>query len=226
MAVVRFSGELREEIIANATRPFAVRHKAELDSLPKTYGMTMYEKGLGRYLPIVQSLPVSFFETMSRFKVSRIKVHDGTTAGIEPIQLPGEPTFEMGKEVPVPKNWHEIKPAKLMRAGTYGGFTYHASMKDLEDAEFVTMVREWISRLDQIDKDRNEFVSSVKQIINVYTTLSPALKVWPPLWDLLPESTRERHREVVDRKKRDPAESLTVDLDKMTGVVTINKLLR
>ena len=226
MAVVRFSGELRDNILENAARPFMVRYSKEQSSLPKTYGMTMYEKGLGKYLETVRSLPDCFFENMSSIRVNIVKVRTKGEVH-ESIPLDGAPDFPLGTAVPHPKVWANIQPVKLVRpGGGYGYYTYYADTEDSQDAEFIKLVQDWRDRLNAIQVDRKTFVESVKQVITAYTTLSPALKTWPPLWDLLPESTRERHREVVDRKKRDPAEDLTVDLDKMTSVVTINKLLR
>lgn len=226
MAVVRFSKELRDNILENAARPFMVRHSKEQSSLPKTYGLTMYEKGLGKYLETVKSLPSCFFDKINSIRVNIVKVRSKGEV-TDSIQLTGSPEFPLGAAMPHPKVWADINPVKLIRpGGSYGNYTYYADMEDPQDAEFVTLVKDWRNRLNAIQSERETFVKSVEQVITAYTTLSPALKTWPPLWDLLPESARERHREVVDRKKRDPAEDLTVDLDKMTSVVTINKLLR
>jgi len=65
--------------------------------------------------------------------------------------------------------------------------------------------------------------------LNAYSTLAPALKAWPALWDLVPEDKKDKHREVVVRTKAsDTAANLAeeVDLSKLTGHVTADKLTR
>ena len=217
MAVVRFSQELRESIEGAAVRPFDVRYTAEVQSLPKTYGPKMYEKAAAPYIQYMNKLPDEFFVSGTNIRLEKVK------AGEDWIQLVWRVDFPIQSSL-FP---HTGKfPGRLYDPFSYGGGSYIANMDDPEDAEFVGIVKDWLERVAAIRRERQEFLDSVKQIINNFTTLSPALKVWPPLWDLLPEATRERHRLVVDKQKRDPAEDLTVDLNKMTGVVTRHKLMR
>ena len=65
----------------------------------------------------------------------------------------------------------------------------------------------------------------VKKIIGMHTTLGPALKAWPPLWDLVPEGTKNRHRKVVERVKPEVAE-VEVDLTALTGTITAAKFAK
>ena len=46
--------------------------------------------------------------------------------------------------------------------------------------------------------------------------------MWPPLWELVPERYKERHREIVTRSKKDI--NVSVDLDKMTAITVAHKL--
>jgi hypothetical protein len=66
----------------------------------------------------------------------------------------------------------------------------------------------------------------VKAVITSYSTLAPALKAWPPLWDLLGEDVKDKHREVVEREKRDPAAAISgsVDLDRLTALASLSKM--
>ena len=224
MAVVRFSGELRTEIATNAKTPFLQRHTRLVDSLPLTYGPVMYEKALGCYMTIMQQMPDNFFHRKNELVLDKIRVIGHSDVGI--MHLPRRMTFPLAGMLPFPLDG---KCGNRMQVSVerYGGAgTYVAHADDLQDAEFIEMIRSWLKQLEELAMQREEFVKSVKQVTNTFTTLAPALKAWPPLWDLLPESVRKKHRTVVDKRKRDPAESLTVDLDKMTSVVTINKLMR
>ena len=46
--------------------------------------------------------------------------------------------------------------------------------------------------------------------------------MWPPLWDLVPESYKDRHREIKEREKKEV--SVNVDLGAMTAAVVANKI--
>jgi predicted ATP-dependent protease len=80
------------------------------------------------------------------------------------------------------------------------------------------------NRIVEIVRKKNEFVESVNKIINSYETLAPALKAWQPLWDLVPEEYKERHRKVVERTKNEVV--LDVNLDTLTAQVIKSKLTR
>ena len=73
---------------------------------------------------------------------------------------------------------------------------------------------------------KDEFVEGVKRIVTTYTTLAPALKAWQPLWDLLPDDAKERHKKITEKVKPKTAEDIGVDLNSMTAQVTFNKLTR
>ena len=69
-----------------------------------------------------------------------------------------------------------------------------------------------------------KFVEGINKLMNTYSTLAPALKAFPALWDLVPEEAKERHKKIVERKKAEV--ELDVDLNSMTAAVTLNKLTR
>jgi hypothetical protein len=61
----------------------------------------------------------------------------------------------------------------------------------------------------------------VKKVTEAYSTLAPALKAWPPLWDLIPEDVKNTHRKIVERTKNDVV--LDVDIGKLTALSTAAK---
>jgi hypothetical protein len=61
----------------------------------------------------------------------------------------------------------------------------------------------------------------VKEVCNTYSTLAPALKAWPPLWDLIPEDVKDKHREIKERIKNEAV--LSVDIGKLTALSTAAK---
>ena len=79
-------------------------------------------------------------------------------------------------------------------------------------------------RVRLVTERRTLFVEQVKKIINAHATLAPALKMWQPLWDLIPEEYKERHRKIVERTKTDT--QVDVDLGSLTATVVAHKLTR
>jgi len=48
--------------------------------------------------------------------------------------------------------------------------------------------------------------------------------MWQPLWDLIPEEYKERHRQVVEREKKEV--KVDVDLTALTAQVAFHKMTR
>jgi len=82
----------------------------------------------------------------------------------------------------------------------------------------------YLERVNTIKQRKEVFVEQVKKIINAHATLAPALKMWQPLWDLVPEEYKERHRKVVERTKNEV--TVDVDLGSLTAAVVAHKLTR
>jgi hypothetical protein len=88
--------------------------------------------------------------------------------------------------------------------------------------ELKVEIEAYVARVKAAEERQAEFIEAVKKVINAYSTLAPALKAWPPLWDLIPEDVKDRHREVKERTKN--AVELDVDLTKLTALSTAAKL--
>ncbi len=84
-------------------------------------------------------------------------------------------------------------------------------------------VPKWAA-INEAVKRRDEFTASVKQVINAHATLAPALKMWPPLWDLLSEDVKNKHREVTERSAKATAETVGVDLNRLTALASLSKM--
>jgi hypothetical protein len=61
----------------------------------------------------------------------------------------------------------------------------------------------------------------VTKVIEAHATLAPALKVWPPLWELIPDEYKDRHREIKVQGKKEV--TIDVDLGKLTAMSTAAK---
>jgi hypothetical protein len=72
-------------------------------------------------------------------------------------------------------------------------------------------------------RTRGTLSHGITKVLDAYTTLAPALKALPALWDLLPDDTKDKHKEVVERKKT-KAEDIDIDFGSITSTIIANKL--
>lgn len=85
-------------------------------------------------------------------------------------------------------------------------------------------VTAWVDTLRTIDSQRKAFRLNLERLLGAYSSLAPALKAWPPLWDLLPDDVKEKHKNVTKREKKEVALD-GIDLSSMTATLTVRKLL-
>ena len=210
MAVVRFSEELKDAIIKNAKALFSNRINAARKASPPIAD-EVADLVYAQFMPAINTLPKEFLQWSNRVEI-RVPYN---TSSIEV-------SYQAAREYPKPGN--RIK----MDDGTIIDSMFSISFKLPDTPKYKTYIEQivaWRENINVLEKQRDEFVSGVKAVIEAHSTLAPALKAWPPLWDLVPETFRERHRKVVERTKPAVAE-LDVDLTSLTAAVTIAKITR
>jgi hypothetical protein len=213
---------LQEEVLQAVRTMFRKRADTLNESFDCTYGDTMYDKAFGRWEEHANKLPEGWLHKKDDFLFIGTVC---TRTGEDSVNIAPNRIFYLSTPRVYPGvNMVIASGGKLRKDGWGREMTYVCDLSDPQDAAFYQQVSEWREKCIAIDRQCKEFKQSVEKIMTSFTTLAPALKAWPPLWDLLPEWAKLRHKEVVERKKRDPAEDLGVDLNKMTSVVTINKL--
>ena len=208
MAVVRFSEELKDAIITNAKAFFEPRIKAMRDQQPNVFD-AVAAQAYSTYMPGINALPMNFFNWSSdieidvKYKTTIITIYGKTSTPY--------PRLHDGQKAPcgaVIKGSYRIDIALPTESSVY--------------APYNDQVIAWYEGIEAVSAQRDEFVDGVRQVIDAHSTLAPALKAWPPLWDLVPETYKERHRKVVERNK--PAPELDVDLSKLTTTVVAAKI--
>jgi len=85
-------------------------------------------------------------------------------------------------------------------------------------------VETWSAKIRRVRDDEQTMKDSVHKLLRSHSTLSPCLKKWPALWDLLDEGYKDRHKEVVERKAKDSGPEYDLDFDRMTAMVAKAKL--
>jgi len=213
MAVVRFSDELKSAIITNAKDMF----RASIDAarkLPPTdiTAEDVYTQVFGQWSGHMMALPPVFFKWYDTFHVATV---NGKSLGFD---------FKLIQKQPFPPEL-----PKGGAASYESSYAINLRINDYDNPLFQKLAEVAQVRLDAIkaaDARRDEFVDGVKKVIEAHTTLAPALKAWPPLWDLVPETFKDRHRKVVVREKNTAEIDGSVDLSKLTAAVTFAKLTR
>ena len=210
MATVRFSDELKGAIVKNAEAIFKKQLDDAQASYPKDWADRVYERAFAPYIPSMNSLPSCFFTTVGTITISKIGdmrvgvACELTNRRAYPYALPTTDDF------PVSKTGYSDTELTLKDTPMF---------EDIK-AEAIA----YMERVSTVKQRKEVFVEQVKKIINAHATLAPALKMWQPLWDLIPEEYKERHRKVVERTKNEV--SVDVDLGSLTAAVVAHKLTR
>jgi len=211
MATVRFSDELKDLIIKNAEAIFKKQLDDAMASHPKDWADRVYERAFAPYIPSMNALPSCFFNEIDKITIAKI--------GDVVINV----ACNLSNKRAYPNNLPKTADFPVENTGYYSNT--ELKLKDIpmfEDIKAEAIA--YMERVRIVRERKTVFVEQVKKIINAHATLAPALKLWQPLWDLIPESYKERHRTIVERTKSDT--QVDVDLGSLTATVVAHKLTR
>lgn len=207
MATVRFSAELSNTILSSARNKMQPAiDRAEQSKPDNAWGQTIYDILFNEVKPHIARLPDGWFKTVAKIEIDRVGDH--------PCNL----AFAFATPQPWPYAFIESNLVKKSRSSYSDGLMLSGDCWDAFQAEVVAFNQ----RKADAQKRRAEFVDMVKKIITAYSTLAPALKAWPPLWDLIPENVKNKHREIKERTKNEVV--LDIDINKLTAMSTAAKL--
>lgn len=206
MATVRFSKELIERIEKQAKAKMEPPVQRARETKPDaSWGQRIYDILFLEAKPFIAQAPAGWLKHVKQIEINDVA---GRHCGM---------TFEFATPQPWPYEFVESELAR--KRSSYGD---GLSLKDhLVWGEFHAEVTAYHQRVQEAAKRRDEFVDAVKKICNTYSTLAPALKAWPPLWELVPEDVKDKHREIKEREKKEVV--LEVDLGKLTALSTAAK---
>lgn len=222
MANVRFTQTLRDEIITNAQNQMApLYNNARIDPITwghGNWGNELYSLVMGPLVPNILKLPAAWPVTTHAVVLRYMVFEDLGRVNMD-LRLPVTTTNPI--LVPLP-------------FGTLNSPTFHAGPRhdnallvDLltpcfETADLYTCAHEALQRRTEASKRVRDYVSGVRALIDKHATLRPALKEWPPLWDLLSEAAKAKAREIDTPRPRKaaPADAPEpqIDLDTMTAL--------
>lgn len=226
MATVRFSDTLKGEIRNKAKAMFQDKIKQAKDNVPAHWADKVYEC----FFPAdVRQKMASLPDYVLR-KQEVIEVNGWVNAPEDVWQtgayqhqtwmLEGSIRLSFSKPMPWVANFEQADNGFKSSYST-GKFDYDDARWDWLKPEF----KEYNRKVFEAINKQESFLSSVNKLMETYTTLAPALKAWRPLWDLLPEEAKDRHKTVKERKVI-KAEELDLDLNAMTSAVALSKITK
>ena len=225
MATVRFSDALKSEIRNNAKAMFKQNiDKAKAD-VPAHWADKIYQgffpaDDIAKFnaLPahVMQEKGSLDFEGFFNAPedVFQTATHKQKAYECETVRL------EFSKDM----RW----PNDIEKMDTGFKFQWRNSKADYNDSRWAWLIpefKEYVRKIFEQESKEASFLEGVDKLMETYSTLAPAIKAWPALWDLVPDEAKERHKKVVERVKKD-ASDVGVDLNSMTAAVTFSKLTR
>lgn len=212
MAVVRITGDLYASVASAVGKQFDAAQQAA-DALRPEVGMDVYNIILKNFLAETARIDPTYFQKANRLT---IQVR-GTVTG-EVYE-----TWDLDGELIVPYALPESEGKWVM--GSYG----HVTVDINNDPQFnyvYEQINEWQGALLKVEQERSAAQYAVKKVLDSFTTLAPALKAWPALWDLLPEYVKDKHREIVERTKAAPVkiDINETHLEKLTSKLVMGRI--
>lgn len=231
MATVRLSKKLKEQIINNAHDMFSMRGmEAAVDEIPITVeeALELYDAAMKPWAYYAKHLPTAMLHHASRMDVSvalpgntrykHYKHFNHSDVGFNRLI-----TFHETRTVSVKDSSGNVRcSVTFRRMGISIDLTDHP-----DNAKWAEGVQRKMALVKAHQYKKDEFIRNVRSVLDAFTTLSPALRHWPGLWDLLPANIKDKHKEAspqVQAKKKAKRELDHVDLDSMTAHVVAKKL--
>lgn len=234
MATVRISDKLIESVVSNAKRTFRVRLDKAKDDQPDI-AKTVYDLSYGKLLNNIDHIHKQFFKKHTRFNVSSVR----GTRWRDFMETLGVPTISAGyaslpKDIVYRPAGDDLLicpdsslPVEVTGFECSSYSTYDASLNSDDPRWSETVmpaIEQYYEKYTLIEKERDMFVSSVEKLLRANTSLAPALRAFPALWDLLDSEYQERHKKQVARKKPENKLDPSVDLGKLNAVMAKVKL--
>lgn len=226
MATVRFSEQLKDNIYDNAKAMFKANiDKAKAD-VPAHWADKMYQC----FFP---AEVIAKFKALPDYAMDKKETID--FGGF--VNAPQDVVFQTAEyntkayecdDVRLEFSTAQPWPKDFVQSITGFKSEWRSSKADYNDARWDWLkpeFKEYKRKIFEQESKQEKFLEGIKSIINTYSTLAPALKAWPALWDLIPDEAKERHKKIVEKKKAEVTD-IGADLDGMTAAVTFNKLTK
>lgn len=209
MATVRLSQSLINDILslAGLTQDKAIARAME--SRPSNdWAEKIYNTLFGEdVIAFTEKVPEHWFQMVTEFELHSV-------AGMDCRRM--KFTFA------TPKRW----PRRL--TGDLGKLYHDNSNTLILSSSIVwgqlgTEMAAWNARVSAAQAKKTEFLVAIRKVLDSYSTLAPALKAWPPLWDYIPDAVKAKHKEISTKEKKAEV-VLDVDLSTLTSMAVAAKI--
>lgn len=210
MAIVRITDTITREILAKVDTVFAPElGKAKLLDLPETCtGDAVYDRMFAPWKDAMAAIPLEMMGHGREFVITKVAGHECrhtfqmSTVRVLPLRLPADPH---------------------VATDSYTGAQYKLNGAEYW-SDLCAVVCSRNGKVHNVAERTKKFKDGVEQVLKSHATLAPALKAWPPLWDILPAHIQDKHKEIKERKT--VVATPEVATDHLTAMLTVIKLTR
>jgi hypothetical protein len=223
MATVIITEKLKEDISNIAKIKLRASIEVVSETFPADVGQRLYDRFFAAYEPIIAQLPSEYFEWSNEISISgRINFYDDKLIARSTDYAR---TFDLRKKFPKPIG---IPSGIKCLKKSWRGWEFSPIEQD-SPADIVNDLSEWARRVYDAKQPTEAFMRNLDALLDKHKSLSPALREWPPLWDLLPEKAKDRHRSKTEARKKtkaeaDDTEKAEVDLNAMTAIYATTRM--
>ena len=225
MATVRFSDSLKDDIRNNARAMFTKAIDEAKADVPAHWADKMYQS----FFP---SDVIAQFNSLPPYamKEETALVFSGFSNAPEDVFQTAEFSSkayecdEMTLTFSKPMRW----PHQFQAEVTGYKSEWRSNKADFRDSRWDWLkpeFKEYVRKIFEVEAKQAKFLEGINKLMKTYSTLAPALKAFPALWDLVPNEAKERHKKIVERKKAE-VDVDSMDIQGMTAAVTFSKLTR
>lgn len=210
MSTVRMTTSVTQDIIGIARGKMQPAVDIAANSKPDaSWGQFIYDTLWGNEIDIAKQLPSYWFTVVDKIRIQEV-------AGCRCYM-----TFQLKNPQPWPVYFPNNHP---LASSPHSDGDFLTLNHDFVWSELHAVMVAYQNRLNEARQRQTEFTTMVSTLLGTYNTLAPALKAWPPLWELLPADIQRKHEEVtVSRGKREAAVPASVDLNRLTAISTALK---
>jgi len=197
----KLSGQVTEAIMA-IYRKFIEEVQKEKPDV----GDRLYEIIYGPHRSAMESLPATFFRRLDRIDISH--------AGDKQLSI----SFRLSS-VQLAAYTHPSGEHITYDQGDRVSINRTSVTEDIVDA-----IRGWRQRIDELYTARDGAMKAVRNVLKRHASLPPAIKMFPPLVDLLPPEIR-RKIEVPQHRLSSVEMEINPDLKRLARDIAIHKIL-
>lgn len=226
MAIVRITDRLREHVSHNVKAVFRERIAETSDYNDKDWGDRIANVMLLPFERSLSNLHDDFKNTTEAIHVQNIFLSESSRQ------------VELGVSLPLSRRYcwpNRITTSLLPYAtlqSTYSSWlNLHALATDERWMAIIDDMVAWADARLAAVEDQSKAVEAVEAILSRHSSLAPALREYPPLWEVLPTWAKDQHKKIIKRdkvseKSEGPPPVDTTALDNVTAQLALQRLTK